>query len=113
MVLPKDKSEVIFLSKKYLENTDTLVIPEGITRLALYLDSYDNLKIVNIPKSLIYMREGCLPYTVEKINVAEGNANFYVYNNQLYSDKKLILSYTKQESVTVKERNDYNWGISV
>ena len=113
MVLPKDKSEVIFLSKKYLENTDTLVIPEGITRLALYLDSYDNLKIVNIPKSLIYMREGGLPYTVEKINVAEGNANFYVYNNQLYSDKKLILSYTKQESVTVKERNDYNWGISV
>ena len=113
MILPKDKSEVIFLSKRYLENTDTLVIPEGITRLALYLDSYDNLKIVNIPKSLIYMREGCLPYTVEKINVAEGNANFYVYNNQLYSDKKLILSYTKQERVTVKERNNFNWRLCI
>ena len=113
MILPKDKSEVIFLSKRYLENTDTLVIPEGITRLALYLDSYDNLKNVNIPKSLTYMRDGSLPYTIQNINVAEGNANFYVYNNQLYSDKKLILSYTKQENVTVKERNNYNWGISV
>ena len=35
MLFPKDKGNIIFISQKFLENTDTLNIPEGVTNLGL------------------------------------------------------------------------------
>ena len=102
MLLPEDKSEIIFVSKKILENTDTFRIPEGIQTFTINLGDFTNIKNVSIPKSLINMRGGILPKYVENITIAEGNTNFYVENKQLYKGTTLLMSYTGKESVTVK-----------
>ena len=102
MLLPEDKSEIIFVSKKILENTDTFKIPEGIQTFTINLGNFTNIKNVSIPKSLINMRGGILPKYVENITIAEGNTNFYVENKQLYKETTLLMSYTGKESVTVK-----------
>ena len=102
MLLPEDKSEIIFVSKKILENTDTFKIPEGIQTFTINLGNFTNIKNVSIPKSLINMRGGIMPKYVENITIAEGNTNFYVENKQLYKGTTLLMSYTGKESVTVK-----------
>ena len=102
MLLPEDKSEIIFVSKKILENTDTFKIPEGIQTFTINLGNFTNIKNVSIPKSLINMKGGILPKYVENITIAEGNTNFYVENKQLYKGTTLLMSYTGKESVTVK-----------
>ena len=103
MLLSKDGNRTIFVSKKLLENTDTLNIPEGIKSLTVSLESFTNIKNVNIPKSLTYIAEGYIPRYVENITIAEGNENFYVENKQLYTGTTLLKSYTGKEKVTVKE----------
>ncbi len=103
MLLPKDGSRTIFVSKKLLENTDTLNIPEGIKSLTVSLESFTNIKNVSIPKSLTYIGEGYIPRYVENITIAEGNENFYVENKQLYTVTTLLKSYTGKENITVKE----------
>ena len=103
MLLSKDGNRTIFVSKKLLENIDTLNIPEGIKSLTVSLESFTNIKNVNIPKSLTYIAEGYIPRYVENITIAEGNENFYVENKQLYTGTTLLKSYTGKEKVTVKE----------
>lgn len=44
MLLPEDKSEIIFVSKKILENTDTFKIPEGIQTFTIGLGKFTNIK---------------------------------------------------------------------
>ena len=103
MLIPKDGSRIIFASKKLLENTDTLNIPEGTKSLTVSLASFTNIKNVVIPKSLINIGEGYMPKYVENITIAEGNTNFYVENKQLYKGTTLLMSYTGKENITVKE----------
>jgi len=103
MLLSKDGNRTIFVSKKLLENTDTLNIPEGIKSLTVSLESFTNIKNVNIPKSLTYIAEGYIPRYVENITIAEGNENFYVENKQLYTGTTLLKSYTGKENITVKD----------
>lgn len=103
MLLTEDKSEILFLSKKFLESTDTLNIPEGIVNLSLRFDDFENIKSVYIPTSLKWMIEGCLPKNIEKIIVSSENKNFYIENNQLYTDTTLLKSYTKKENIAIKE----------
>ena len=103
MLLPQNRNQIIFLSKKFLENNDTLNIPDGITSFTIRLGNFTNIKKIYIPKSLTYMIEGALPNSIESIIVDEENKNFYVENKQLYMDTTLLKSYTMQEKVTVKE----------
>jgi len=103
MLLPQNRNQIIFLSKKSLENNDTLNIPDGITSFTIRLGNFTNIKKIYIPKSLTYMIEGALPNSIESIIVDEENKNFYVENKQLYMDTTLLKSYTMQEKVTVKE----------
>ncbi len=103
MLLSKDGNRTIFVSKKLLENTDTLNIPEGIKSLTVSLDAFTNIKNVSIPKSLTYIEEGYIPRYVENITIAEGNENFYVENKQLYTGTTLLKSYTGKENITVKD----------
>ena len=103
ILLPKDGSRTIFVSKKLLENTDTLNIPEGVKSLTVSLVSFTNIKNVSIPKSLKTMGYGFMPRYVENITIAEGNENFYIENKQLYTGTTLLKSYTGKEKVTVKE----------
>ena len=103
ILMPKSGESVLYISKAYIESTDTFSIPEGIKNLKISLADFKNIKTINIPKSLETVVRGMFPSSIENVNVAEGNTRFSVENKQLYEGNILVLSFTQTENIKFKE----------
>ena len=103
ILMPKSGESVLYISKAYIESTDTFSIPEGIKNFKISLNELKNIKTINIPKSLETVARGVFPSSIENVNVAEGNTRFSVENKQLYEGNILVLSFTQTENIKFKE----------
>ena len=105
MLLPKDKSEILFISDKILKQSSTFEIPSGIKSFSAPINNYENITKLIIPQSLNYINIIEIPTSISAIEVDSNNTNMIVENNCLYSyDKKtLLLCFTKEKTVTLSE----------
>ena len=103
ILMPKSGESVLYISKAYIESTDTFSIPEGIKNFKISLNELKNIKTINIPKSLETVARGVFPSSIENVNVAEENTRFSVENKQLYEGNILVLSFTQTENIKFKE----------
>ena len=114
MLLPKDKSEILFISDKVLKQSSTFEIPSGIKSFSISIQYYQNITKLIIPQSLSYINIEGIPSSISNIEVDSNNANMIVENNCLYSyDKKeLLLCFTKEKTVTLSENLEKVEGFS-
>ncbi len=105
ILMTSNKENILFIADKELKNIDTFSIPDGIKNWNYSLSSYSNIKKLNIPKSLESIPVTSIPLEIENIIVDENNTNFYVENECLYSydKKKLILAFTKNDTVILNQ----------
>ncbi len=105
ILMTSNKEEILFIANKALKNVNTFSIPDGIKSWNYSLSSYSNIKILNIPKSLESINISLIPLAIENIVVDQNNANFYVENECLYSydKKKLLLAFTKNDTVILNQ----------
>ena len=57
LLMPKARDSILYISNSYIENLDTFSIPEGIINFTMNISKFKNIKTINIPKSLKYIRE--------------------------------------------------------
>ena len=114
ILLPKDKSEIIFISDKVLKQSSTFEIPSGIKYFSTSINNYQNITKLIIPQSLSYINMEGIPSSISSIEVDSNNTNMTVENNCLYSyDKKeLLLCFTKEKTVTLSENLEKVGGFS-
>ena len=114
MLLPKDKSEILFISDKILKQSSTFEIPSGIKSFSAPINNYENITKLIIPQSLNYINIIEIPTSISAIEVDSNNTNMIVENNCLYSyDKKtLLLCFTKEKTVTLSENLEKLEGFS-
>ena len=105
ILMTSNRENILFIADKELKNTDTFSIPDGIKSWNYSLSSYSNIKNLNIPKSLESIEIFLIPLEIENIVVDQNNTNFYVENECLYSydKKKLLLAFTKNDTVILNQ----------
>ncbi len=106
-LLTSDNKTICYISPNKLRGSSVFTIPEGIEGYGYTTSSYTNIKKLILPASLKGIGGWrCLPASIEEVEVAAGNKtliadneNKILYNN----DNKLILCYSKQENIIIKE----------
>ena len=106
-LLTSDNKTICYISPNKLRASSVFTIPEGVERYSYTTNSYTNIKKLILPASLKIIGGWlCLPSSIEEVEVVEGNQtliadneNKILYNN----DNNLILCYSKQENITIKE----------
>ncbi len=108
-LLTTDNKTICYISPSKLKNTDTFAIPEGVEDFAYSISSYTNIKKLILPSTLAKLLEYIwmgLPSSIEQVEVVSGNTNFIADNENkiLYNkDNVLILCYSKEENIIIKE----------
>ena len=100
--------QIIFITSSKLKESSVFEIPEGVTSFNYALQAYTNIKKLIIPSTLnsLTMTQGTyLPSSIEEIEVASENERFVAEDGILYTkdDNKLILCYSKDTNITIKE----------
>ena len=111
MLMPSDKSKILFLSDTYLKSITTFEIPEGIKDFATSISSYSNITKLVIPISLTSLINGYyLPTSINEIEVKDGNNKYVVDSNYkiLYTKdtKELVICYSKEETINLKDEEN-------
>ena len=106
ILMPKTKDDILFMSDKKLKESNIFKIPEGIKTYSKVISNYNNIDTIVLPQSLEKLENyqvSIFPTSVKNIKITEGNTNFKVINNTLYSydEKKLILCFEKGTSVNI------------
>ena len=96
---------ILFISDKYLKNTNTLEIPEGIKAFNISLGIYSNLTKIVIPSTLTSLGERIFPKSINEVEVTSGNTTFIAENGILYDKvtKRLNMCYSKEENIKIQE----------
>ena len=111
MLMPSDKSKILFLSDTYLKSITTFEIPEGIIEFATSISNYNNITKLVIPSSLTSMIDASyFPTSISEIEVKDGNSKYVVDSNYkiLYTKdtKSVIICYSKDETINLKDENN-------
>ena len=113
LLMPKDKTTIIFASDKYLKNIETFKIPEGITNYTFSIYNYNNIKKIIIPETLqnIAINDGgTFPNSTEEIEIEGDNQKFAVSAEDkiLYTKdtKQIILCYSKEEIIDLQDEEN-------
>ena len=113
LLMPKDKTTIIFASDKYLKNIETFKIPEGITNYTFSIYNYNNIKKIIIPETLqnIAINDGgTFPNSIEEIEIEGDNQKFAVSAEDkiLYTKdtKQIILCYSKEEIIDLQDKEN-------
>ena len=102
MLMTTDGTNIVFMSDAILKETNTLIIPEGLTNFDVTIHNYTNLTMIKIPKSLEKLGGAVIfPITINNVEVMEGNNYFTVENKCLYNKEKtsLMMCFTKDTTV--------------
>ncbi len=104
-LINNDENSILFISDKYLKNTNTLEIPEGIKVFNTVLGNYSNLTKLVIPSTLTSLGERIFPKSISEVKVASGNTTFIAENGILYDKvtKRLNMCYSKEEDIKIQE----------
>ena len=107
MLMTKAKDNILFVSDSYLKSVTTFTIPEGITKLGISINSYNNIKKLIIPSKLQNIRNSNLPVTINDIEISGNNSKYAVSNEDkiLYTKdtKELISCFSKEETIDLKD----------
>ena len=107
MLMTKSKDDVVFISDKYLTDTNIFTIPDGIIRFDMPLHRYTNITKIIIPKTTEYINVDDLPTSINEIELANTNKKYYINENKkiLYTQdtKEIVMCYSKDENINLKE----------
>lgn len=107
MLMTKSKDDVVFISDKYLTDTNIFTIPDGIIRFDMPLHRYTNITKIIIPKTTEYINVDNLPTSINEIELANTNKKYYINENKkiLYTQdtKEIVMCYSKDENINLKE----------
>lgn len=106
MLVDVNENNILFISKKIIENSNTFSIPEGITYFNTNMENFNNITTIVIPKSLELIGDaGILPLTISSIMVTEGNTHFVVEDYCLYNADKtdFIMCFSKNATVNIAQ----------
>ncbi len=111
MLMPKEKSDILFVSDKYLKSISSFEIPEGVYRFSLEISPYKNIKKIIIPNSLTQkLLPRALPDTIQDIEVRGENKKFKVDEKKkiLYTQdtKELNMCFSKEENIDLLDENN-------
>ena len=101
----KAKDYLLFVTKEVSDITTTeITIEEGIKNISAgVLNVYKNAKVLNLPSTLNSIQSSnIIPKNIERINISEGNPIYSSDGVNIYDDTTLVLSVTKEKSVSVR-----------
>ena len=111
MLMPSDKSKILFLSDSYLKSITTFEIPEGIKDFVTSVANYNNITKLVIPSSVVTgINANFLPNSISEIEVRDGNNKYVADSNYkiLYTKdtKELVICYSKEETINLKDEEN-------
>ena len=109
-LMPKNRSNILFISDSYLKSLTTFTIPDGIGDFSVNLSGYENITKLVIPKDTLSVEADCLSQSISDIEVDKDNPKLAVSkeNKILYTkDTKIILScFSKNEVINLKDEKN-------
>ena len=108
ILMPKDKSEILFIANAYLKSTNEFEIPSGIKNFNISIMDFTNITKIIIPASLTSgLNAEYFPWSIESIEIEEGNKKYIVsdIDKILYTQdtKEIISCYSKEKIINLKE----------
>ena len=108
ILMPKDKSEILFIANAYLKSTNEFEIPSGIKNFNISIMDFTNITKIIIPASLSSgLNAEYLPWSIESIEVKEGNSKYIVsdIDKILYTQdtKEIVSCYSKEKIINLKD----------
>ena len=108
ILMPKDKSEILFIANAYLKSTNEFEIPSGIKNFNISIMDFTNITKIIIPASLTSgLNAEYFPWSIESIEIEEGNTKYIVsdIDKILYTQdtKEIISCYSKEKIINLKE----------
>ena len=110
MLMPKDKSKILFIADSYLNSTTTFEIPDGVKEFSMSIAAYTNIKTIVIPKELSIIDEGHSVFqnSITDIQVKTGNEKYEIKNKILYDkiNKEIVYCFSKDEVIDLTNEPD-------
>lgn len=108
MLMPKDKSKILFIADSYLNTTTTFEIPDGVKEFSISIYENKNINTIVIPKTLELITGIVFPETVTDIQVKEGNSKYEVNNKILYDkiNKEIVYCFSKDEIIDLTNESN-------
>ena len=110
ILMPKNKSKILFIADSYLNSVNTFEIPEGVKEFHISISTYTNINTIVIPKSLEVIGDTlpAFPNNVTDIQVVAGNQRFEVRNKMLYDkiNKEIVYCFSKDEVIDLTKEPD-------
>ena len=103
--MPKNKSNIIFISASYLKSTNTLKIPEGVSSFSSDIEDFKNITTLEIPSSLINVGLRIFPSSISQVIIDTKNPKYISENNLWYTKdtKRLVMCYSKEQDIRIQE----------
>lgn len=103
--MPKDKTNITFISSSYLNSVNTLKIPEGVTSFSNDIEGFKNITKLEIPSSLINVGLRIFPSSISQVIIDTNNPKYISENNLWYTKdtKRLVMCYSKEQDVRIQE----------
>ena len=104
-LMPKNKSNIIFISASYLKSTNTLKIPEGVSSFSSDIEDFKNITTLEIPSSLINVGLRIFPSSISQVIIDTKNPKYISENNLWYTKdtKRLVMCYSKEQDIRIQE----------
>ncbi len=103
ILMPSDKTQIIFVSKKYYSSVTRFDIPNGVEEFNANISDFINIKEITIPASLKTVNPDYWPNSIEKIIIDDKNEFLKLEEDCIYSkdNQNLIYCFSKSKNITL------------
>ena len=103
ILMTSDKTQIIFVSKKYYSSVTRFDIPNGVEEFNANISNFTNIKEITIPDSLKTVNPDYWPNSIEKVIMDDKNKFLKLNEDCIYSkdNQNLIYCFSKQQNITL------------
>ncbi len=103
ILMPADKTKIIFVSKKYYSRVTRFDIPSGVEEFNANISDFTNIKDITIPASLKIVNPDYWPNSIEKVILDNKNEFLKLEEDCIYSkdNQNLIYCFSKQKNIVL------------
>ena len=103
ILMTSDKTQIIFVSKKYYSSVTRFDIPNGVEEFNANISNFTNIKEITIPDSLKTVNPDYWPNSIEKVIIDDKNKFLKLNEDCIYSrdNQNLIYCFSKQQNITL------------
>lgn len=103
ILMTSNKTQIIFISKKYYSSVTSFSIPNGVEEFNANISNITNIKELKIPNSLKTINSYFLPNSIENISIDEKNEFLKIQESCIYSkdNQNLIFCFSKQKNIVL------------